>query len=479
MKLSLNLFFFNLEMSRHDLTPCIRKSKYAFLVRNLVDKSRYSQTPIPETQVLHDLEEEIGLLVELGLETAPDTWWISPAVYAVTINIVFSRRCLPPAICKRNFKPTHVKQVFGDRGEIYGYRNLRIDIYYLANSAKCYVDTKYTSMANPAEYPTPDDILAKLSPWLPDDYKTNINDFMVKLYTERRFQMFGAVVERVQIYNPTDEASYKYIFTCPANDDPLFKQFHVRFQRMTVWFFKEIKLDNVQDPNWIYLYVYEERKNKMKEVESLNPVGFISIYKYFHYPNRVRARIMQLFVIPPCQGMGIGSHLLRNAYREVASLDDVVDITVLEPNVTFTRVRDFLDCHLLMEFPEFDSNNVHQGFSESMFQVANREYKLNRRQVRRAYEILRLSYIECNVLDPNYTIIWGEVVNRLKNPFVKRVRILEKHLQKHPNDNQSTKDLQNLNRILEDNVIKYMNSIQVAATALKRKLLEQCLDLPH
>ncbi|XP_031336086.1 histone acetyltransferase type B catalytic subunit-like isoform X2 [Photinus pyralis] len=466
-------------MSRHDLTPCIRKSKYAFLVRNLVDKSRYSQTPIPETQVLHDLEEEIGLLVELGLETAPDTWWISPAVYAVTINIVFSRRCLPPAICKRNFKPTHVKQVFGDRGEIYGYRNLRIDIYYLANSAKCYVDTKYTSMANPAEYPTPDDILAKLSPWLPDDYKTNINDFMVKLYTERRFQMFGAVVERVQIYNPTDEASYKYIFTCPANDDPLFKQFHVRFQRMTVWFFKEIKLDNVQDPNWIYLYVYEERKNKMKEVESLNPVGFISIYKYFHYPNRVRARIMQLFVIPPCQGMGIGSHLLRNAYREVASLDDVVDITVLEPNVTFTRVRDFLDCHLLMEFPEFDSNNVHQGFSESMFQVANREYKLNRRQVRRAYEILRLSYIECNVLDPNYTIIWGEVVNRLKNPFVKRVRILEKHLQKHPNDNQSTKDLQNLNRILEDNVIKYMNSIQVAATALKRKLLEQCLDLPH
>ncbi|XP_031336983.1 histone acetyltransferase type B catalytic subunit-like [Photinus pyralis] len=410
--------------------------------------------------------------IDIGLLDAPEGWYTARCLDAITIVIilVYHRQCFVPVKRKRSFKPVFFEEIFGSRGEIFGYHNLNVDIYYLANSAKCYVEIKYTGKATPPFESAPDNILEKLTPWLPRGVKTRRFPFFVEHYKERRHssKIFGTELERVQIYNPTDNDSYNYIFTSCENDERHFKQFHTRFQSMTIWFFKKPIQIDVDDPNWLFIYVYEERNEE--GMKGVYPVGFIAIYKYSTSPNRITARITQLFVMPPCQRMGIGTHLLTNAYKVIAGLHNGAEIVAPATNMPFSCLRDMVDCQLLMQIEQFDCNNIHKGFSDTMSKVANEEYKLNKRRVRRVYEILRMAYIKCNMDDRNYKLLCEEISKQLRIPFKRRTLMLKKRLEKYPHDEKCRESLQKSYEALEAKIVTYMTGLQTAATTLNKKL---------
>ena len=56
-------------------------------------------------------------------------------------------------------------------------------------------------------------------------------------------------------------------------------------------------------------------------------MGFATVYKFFAYPDRCRLRLSQILVLPPHQGRGVGSLLLR-ALCQLADAVDAVDVTV-------------------------------------------------------------------------------------------------------------------------------------------------------
>ncbi|KAB0800548.1 hypothetical protein PPYR_06288 [Photinus pyralis] len=397
----------------------------------------------------------------------PRRLYFADSMQVININMVFSPSDLIPEYPQRSFRPDMVHQVFGDDGIIYGYRNLNIDIYFLANSAKCFVDLQYTEVTNSdmPNHSEPDNILNKLTPWLPENYYLVKSDFVAQLYKENHNRMFGTAIDSVELYNVKETASYRYTFTVCTNEDRKFREFHSRFQCLIVWYIDGASQIDVDDPNWMFIYVYETRKQGTECATSgMYPVGFATVYKFFHYPDKIRTRISQFFIIPPCQGIGVGTRLLKNTYRVIRHLPNVVDITVEEPCQSFTHMRDFLDCKLLMQLESFKQTAIHNGYTNAMFVEANNHYKINKRQIRRVYEILRLAYIKCNTCDPNYQHLSSEIRERLSIPYMRQLRSLGR-MSCDKNLEHSVKSMVTL----ESTIAKYIKEVTNAALSLNAK----------
>lgn len=56
-------------------------------------------------------------------------------------------------------------------------------------------------------------------------------------------------------------------------------------------------------------------------------VGFVTVYRYYAYPEHIRPRIAQVLILPPFQQMGLGTQLLQAIYREYVGMSEVKDIT--------------------------------------------------------------------------------------------------------------------------------------------------------
>lgn len=385
--------------------------------------------PRPKTPILTgvpDIVEEDDDDEDRGV--VPRRLYFANSKQVMNINMVFTSNDLIPEYPQRSFCPAMVHQIFGEDGIIYGYRNLHIDIYFLANSAKCFVDLQYTEVtsADMPNHSAPDDILKKLSPWLPEKYYLDKKQFISKVLKENHTKTFGTFIDCIQLYNEKERTLHHYTYSLCTGNDPEFRKFHSRFQCMIVWYIDGVSQIDVEDPNWMFIYVYEKRRLTGSWDTGMYPVGFATIYKFFHYPDKVRARISQFFVIPPCQGAGIGSHLLKNVYLTLRNLHNVVDITVEEPCRAFTRMRDFLDCQLVMQLEPFKKSVIHNGYTNAMFVEANKQYKITKRQARRIYEILRFAYIHCDKDDVNYPQLYEEISDRLKIPLMRELRTLRR-----------------------------------------------------
>lgn len=56
-------------------------------------------------------------------------------------------------------------------------------------------------------------------------------------------------------------------------------------------------------------------------------VGFVTVYRYYAYPQHIRPRIAQVLILPPFRQMGLGTQLLQAIYREYVGMNEVKDIT--------------------------------------------------------------------------------------------------------------------------------------------------------
>lgn len=74
-------------------------------------------------------------------------------------------------------------------------------------------------------------------------------------------------------------------------------------------------------------YRYEEFVNSEDNLQYVSPIGFCSVYKFFAYPDKVRPRISQFFVLPTHQRKGIGSKLYHTVVKYLRNMPEAVDIT--------------------------------------------------------------------------------------------------------------------------------------------------------
>ncbi|KAK7495641.1 hypothetical protein BaRGS_00013088, partial [Batillaria attramentaria] len=204
---------------------------------------------------------------------------------------------------------------------------------------------------------------------------------------------------------------------------PSFREFHERLQTFILFFIDAASFIDIDDEKWMFYVLFE--KYMHDGCPAFAVVGYMTVYKYYAYPEKIRPRLSQFLILPPFQRQGHGAHLLQTFYNDMMGRSEVLDITVEDPSENFQRLRDFVDAHNCQKLASFQPESLLKGFSESMAAEAQSKLKLSKRQARRVYEILRLKITdESNV--EMYRQYRLDVKRRLNAPFQRSWRDFQK-----------------------------------------------------
>jgi len=117
---------------------------------------------------------------------------------------------------------------------------------------------------------------------------------------------------------------------------------HQRFEQLMFFFIDGLTQIQRSDPGWEVLFACVQHRPAGGQPQWV-PAGIAALYRHFHYPDKTRLKLSQLFVLPPCRGRGVGRQLLRAAQEMALSDAGVVDFTLEDPTPIVTRMRDVAD----------------------------------------------------------------------------------------------------------------------------------------
>lgn len=314
------------------------------------------------------------------------------------------------------FYPDMAHQIFGEQESIFGYLNLQIDVCFVASSLDIYFNIKYSNKVDDVytDGVKADDVEKALASLVEDGcYYTNLEEYkkVVKAKTES-FKPFGEKVDEFEISSGTTDGSIRN-FEVYVTDitDKEFLKYHSRLESFSFWFIDAFSRVE-HDPLWLFFMVYEKYPNCNNETRYAT-AGYFTVYQYFSYPQFVRPRISQILVLPPFQKLGIASRLIEETiFKYFVPKQNVADITYEQPTDVVQHIRSVADAKRCMELPAFAKHKLVDGFSKNMLKEAKEKFKINPKQCRIIYEILRLGAVD-RKNDTEYRKYRVEVKKRL------------------------------------------------------------------
>ncbi|XP_014245051.1 histone acetyltransferase type B catalytic subunit-like [Cimex lectularius] len=353
------------------------------------------------------------------------------------------------------FKPDMSHQIFGDDEQIYGYENLLIKLYYSAANLTTYLGVEYKDRLDDA-------VPANIEKTLADKYEcsnfiTNIDEFGRILEKEKNFNPFGELLNSFTI-NDNDSFRTFCVYKC-TTDSKEFLEYHAKMQTFVLWFIDAASFINTEDSYWKFYVMYEKYKSA-DNTPQYAFVGYFTVYEFYFYPDKIRPRISQALILPPFQGMGLCAKLINTVQMHYASMREVFDITVEDPAIDFQRVRDYVDCSNCLHLSSFSSEKLIRGFHSDMAEEAREKYKINKKQARRIYEILRLNITNIHN-EAEYKEYRLDVKKRLYAPFQRQNSILIKTNQAHLIENKEERltKLQELFNELSEEYTKVLDRV--------------------
>lgn len=212
------------------------------------------------------------------------------------------------------------------------------------------------------------------------------------------------------------------IFACNM-ETPDFLKYHVKLESFIFWYI-DAASRIIHDPQWQYFLVFEKYKSRTGK-DRYASAAYASVYQCYNYPENIRPRISQILVLPPFQRLGLASKIIETIYKFYASRKDVRDITVEEPSPIFQHIRSIVDVALCRNLKSFAPEKLKLGLSDEMLMETKEKFKINPKQCRIIYEILRLGVTDRDDAD-EYKQYRQEIKKRLNMIHHKSKRDLER-----------------------------------------------------
>ncbi|XP_043255255.1 histone acetyltransferase type B catalytic subunit isoform X2 [Colletes gigas] len=294
----------------------------------------------------------------------------------------------------------------------------------LHSNQKCPIKCLETEKINKMIYEgvEADEVLPKVAEKLAPQIHESLDSFIKSLKKDDTFRPHG---ELLHSFCLNDEGCtrkfevYKADMTYKG-----FKEYHQRLQTFILWYIDAANYIDIDDDRWHYFNMFEKYHTADGTVRYAT-IGYATVYQYYAYPHHTRPRIAQVLILPPFQNMGLGAHLLHAIYREYMGRNQVKDITVEDPSVTFQRLRDYVDAVNCNTLARFSREYLLQGFNKSMATEAKEKFKINKKQARRIYEILRLRATDLGN-EQEYREYRLDVKRRLNIPYRREQNDLKK-----------------------------------------------------
>ncbi|GIY90632.1 histone acetyltransferase type B catalytic subunit [Caerostris darwini] len=327
----------------------------------------------------------------------------------------------------KGFKAEYTHQFFGDSENIFGYVGLKINMIYSACRLSTFFTMTYREKVKPSKTGgiEADDVYKIICDKQELEPSRDLDAFIDSLNEESTFEPLGELLNTFSIKNDGREETYG-IYRAD-NSTHGFIEYHEKMQTLILWFIDAASYIDETDERWDYFILHQHIKDGSSDYYPF--VGYATVYRYYAYPLKIRPRISQMLVLPPYQKSGLGSKLLENIFDWYIKNPEVLDITVEDPSDEFIRIRDFIDCKRCELLPTYSKELLQKGFNSDMAEEAKDKFKINKKQARRVYEILRLKNTNLNDKE-EYRAYRLDVKNRLNIPFQREQLDLEK-LQKN------------------------------------------------
>ncbi|OWF35869.1 histone acetyltransferase type B catalytic subunit-like [Mizuhopecten yessoensis] len=321
------------------------------------------------------------------------------------------------------FLPEMSHQLFGEQESIFGYKDLMVEMFYSAARLSTFINMKYSDKVTPQRFDgiQPDNVLGTLNSKLPPGYLTNKDMFTAYLEKDATFKPFGEMMHSYKVIKDNEERHFEIYKTDISA--PGFREYHEHLQTFILFFIDAASYIDVDDDRWMFYLLFERYKVNGNPMYAI--AGYMTAYNYYAYPAKVRPRISQVLVLPPFQKQGHGCHLVQTFYNDCYTRSEVMDITVEDPSENFQRLRDFVDARNCMKLASYEVSKLKSGFSEEMAKETREKLKLNKRQSRRIYEILRLKATDTSDKEM-YRAYRLDIKRRLNAPFQKKGRDFDK-----------------------------------------------------
>ena len=368
--------------------------------------------------------------------------FISSANKSIAIKLVCNESDLKEdsdSQSMKEFVPEFCHQLFGENEQIFGYKDLRVKLYYSSAKLNCYLSLDFAEKVSKEETDgiEADNVLKIIADKLEIQLCQSLDEFRSLLSKETQFKPYGELIQKFSIDDNIDGNQTKRDFEIYLTDisTPGFGAYHQRMQTFLWWFIDAASYIDTDDDKWQYFLIFEKRSlnpipsqpnghsvNKEEKIYCF--VGYSTVYRYYAYPDRMRPRISQFIILPPFQRRGLGTRLLEAIYLYYKT-DKVIDITVEDPSDNFTRIRDFVDSKYCRNLMSFSAENLKKGFNREMSEEAQKEFKISQKQSRRVYEVLRFRCTDKSNPE-EYKAFRLDVKQRLNAPTQKQIQDYDK-----------------------------------------------------
>jgi len=316
----------------------------------------------------------------------------------------------------KTFHPAFTHQIF-DRQLIYGYKDPKIDMFYVAGSLRMYLRLGCSATRHTGSGERPNtDVFRTILQYVPHDYFSALDPFVQELH--KPFTPVGKKIHSYTIDLENEEEGVELEYEVTKGNFAMkdVKEYHSRIQIFVLWFIDRSSYISSNDLNWEIYYIFEKRKEFGEEFYSV--VGYATVYPFYSHPGKQRLRISQTLILPSFQKKGHGAALLNAIYanaRERTEARAVRDITVEDPSPEFTFVRNITDLRNCLANGFFnDKEQVLQPMDEELITAIQEKLLLYRKQILHLHEMMQ--FLNINRADE----AWGRFVLTAKKRLFKK-----------------------------------------------------------
>lgn len=214
--------------------------------------------------------------------------------------------------------------------EIKGYEGLEIDVFFTP-SFQALIDVKYAFRDKSAT-----DLSEPFKQTFEAGFFTEKKEFDDAFEKEPplKAEDLGSCLVSAET---TEGTTFKVFHSNLESASERLRFIHAHLQPLLLFYVDAACTIDTSDPKWELLLAVECNPD-----ESIDVVGFATIYGFYVYPDNVRLRLSQVLVLPSHQGRGVGS-LLLDALYNLAERLHAVDITLEDPTDDLRRMKDKKD----------------------------------------------------------------------------------------------------------------------------------------
>ncbi|KAK4460250.1 acyl-CoA N-acyltransferase [Cladorrhinum samala] len=327
------------------------------------------------------------------------------------------------------FLPKFTYPIFGDAEEIFGYKNLIINVRYNATDMRPHLAVTYSKKFSAVGETEATDITGILKNYLPEVAFQKKTDFEKAVKSVRDdWTPPGELLTSFTKQGATYEVWKGSLV------DPAVKQLVNRIQFLVPLYIEggsAIPLDEPEADRWTVFFLYKKEASSQSYIFA----GYSTVYRFFYFrpafppsppasptpaaaaPLRVedldlsqltfdlsnlpcRTRISQFIMLPPFQGKGLGPKLYSLIFGVYVRHPQTVEITVEDPNEAFDDMRDIADLAYLRTLPEFRALRIDTSVEipktglvpnnivdKDAFEACRRKAKIAPRQFARVLEM--------------------------------------------------------------------------------------------